>query len=440
MNILSVSNFSFSNPLQFNKTNAQQVSVPKFGLTMAAPLSKDTVSFGSTAKNVNRVINSKLSRDISKSAKFYEIQVAAIFTSILAPLMSTDETPDNVIEYFNVRTKGKDSIGAKSGEIKGKYKAGDIIKGGKKCKTKDVITLNMTDLLGAKAVLTIGSKQNAKMVVEALTNAVKNGQIRLREIEQKIPKSCMHDEKTLITCAYATDITLDKMKSVSEKRFNKEVRTDYRDFTPSNYSALHFLFDVLLKDPEDKSVWKTVEVQVLGHDVNEFKELDDILYKLLNGKNVDKKYNSIKQVLQPIILPKGLYDLYDERNEQHKAKCKEEGKKYRALTYAQFTNTLTEDDLVAMKCPKYVLEMSKEELASNMTQRDAFNRYRADVFLSQRLKGAKPNKDRLGYDGKLIIDFLPITDPVLPLKYSMNSLYQLKMECEKKAAKSTKNV
>ena len=436
MNILSVNNFRFSNPLRFNQTDSQPVSAPKFGLTMAKPLSKDTVSFGATAKNVNRAINSKLSRDISKGAKFYEIQVAAIFTSILAPLMSTDETPDNVIEYFNVRTKGKDSIGAKSGEVKGKYKTGDIIKGGKKCTTKDAISLNMTDLLGAKAVLTIGSKHNAKMVIEALTHALKNGQIRLREIEQKVPKSCMRDEKTLTTCTYATDSTLDKMKSASEKRFNNEVKTDYRDYTPSNYSALHFLIDVLLKDPNGKSVWKTVEVQVLGHDVNEYKELDDILYKLLNGKNVDKKYNPIKQVLQPIILPKALYDLYDERNEQHKAKCKEEGKRYKALTYTQFTKTLTENDLKEIKAPKHVLDMSKEELASNMTQRDAFNSYRADVFLSQRLKGAKPNKDRLGYNGKMIIDFLPITDPVLPLKYSMNSLYQLKEECDKKTPKN----
>ena len=277
MNILALN--SFSTPkfnLRYEDKYQNKVSNSQFGLTMSTPLKNDTVSFGATAKNANRVINSKLGRDISQSANFYKLQVSAVFMSILAPLISTAEDPDNIIEYFNVRAKSKDSIGAKSGEVKGKYKKGDILKGGKKCTTKDVISLNMTDILGAKAVLASGTKQNAKMVLELFNNAIKNGQIRLREIEQKVPKACMKDEKTLAICTYATDSNLDKMKLASKKRFNNEVNANYRDYTPVNYAALHFLFDVLLKDPNDKPVWKTVEFQLIGHDVNEFKELDDI--------------------------------------------------------------------------------------------------------------------------------------------------------------------
>ena len=151
---------------------------------------------------------------------------------------------------------------------------------------------------------------------------------------------------------------------------------------------------------------------------------------------MDKKYNPIKQLLQPITLPKGLYDLYKERNEVYKRDLKQEGKKVKSLTYAQFTQTLTEEDLLDIKAPKHVMEMTKEELATNMQRRDAFNEYRAEVFLSQRLKGAKPNKDRIGYNGKMVVDFLPISNSTLPLKYSMNSLYQLKVECDKKSAKN----
>ncbi len=432
MNILAFNNFNTPNfSLHLKNENANiKSAVPQYGLKMSAPLQSDTVSFGATAKNVNRIISSKVGNDIEKNAKHYELQVSAIFMSILTPLISTEEKPNNTIEYFSVRTKSRNSIAAKSGEVKGDYVKGELLKNGKKCKEKDAITLNMTDILGAKSVLTNGTKQNAKKVIDCFTNAIKNGQLRLREIEQKVPKSCEKDQEMLARCAYANDTTLDKMKLASEKRFGNNVATNYRDYTSANYSALHFLFDVLLKDQNDKPIWKTVEFQLIGHDVNAYKGLDDILYKLLNGKDVDKKYNQLRQVLKPIILPKELYDLYNEHNQQHKIKCKNEGKKFRALTYAQFVNALTKDDLTAIKCPKYIMDMSKEELITNMKCRDSFNHYRAEVFLSQRLKGTKPHENRLGYDGKIIVDFLPITDPILPLKYSMNSLYQLKNECE----------
>lgn len=432
MNILAFSNFDTPNFSLHLKNENFKSTVPQYGLKMANTLQRDTVSFGATAKNVHRIISSKVGNDIEKSAKHYELQISAIFMSILTPLISTEQNPNNTIEYFSVRTKNKNSIAAKSGEVKGEYVKGAFLKKGKKCREKDAITLNMTDILGAKSVLTNGTKQNSKKVIDCFTNAIKNGQLKLREIEQKVPKSCEKDQEMLARCAYANDTTLDKMKLASEKRFENNVTTNYRDYTPTNYSALHFLFDVLLKDPNDKPIWKTVEFQLIGHDVNAYKDLDDILYKLLDGKDVAKKYTPLKQVLKPIILPKELYDLYNERNQQHKIKCKNDGKKFRALTYAQFVNTLTKENLIAIKCPKHIMDMSKEELITNMKCRDAFNRYRAEVFLSQRLKGTKPHENRLGYDGKIIVDFLPITDPILPLKYSMNSLYQLKNECETK--------
>ena len=215
MNISAVNNLYTPFVRQMNKGENNTNSQSSFGLKMSEPLQHDVVSFGATAKNVKRVINSQLGLDISQSAKFYELQISAIFMSILAPLISTDEMPDNIIELFKVRTKSGDSIGAKSGQVKGEYQEGTLLKGGRRCKKKDEISHNMTDILGAKAVLANGTKQNVKLVLDYFTNAIKNGQIRLREIEQKIPDACKKDEELTRVCTLVPDAILDKMKMAS---------------------------------------------------------------------------------------------------------------------------------------------------------------------------------------------------------------------------------
>lgn len=48
MNILSINNFRLNTPFRGNEQQSFPVTAPKFGLTMAKPLSKDTVSFKAT--------------------------------------------------------------------------------------------------------------------------------------------------------------------------------------------------------------------------------------------------------------------------------------------------------------------------------------------------------------------------------------------------------
>ena len=110
----------------------------------------------------------------------------------------------------------------------------------------------------------------------------------------------------------------------------------------------------------------------MGKDVALYKDLDDILFKILNNKNVDKKYKPIVDRIQPL-------------------------------------NELGNADL-----------------------KSRFNQYRGNVFLFQREKAPHigqvhneyflPPKDEFeGYDVAGELD--------------MNELYRLMLECDKKVAK-----
>ena len=55
MNILSFNSFKFNPQFRSNEPQIPTATTPKFGLKMAQPLSKDTVSFGAS-KNVKKIV------------------------------------------------------------------------------------------------------------------------------------------------------------------------------------------------------------------------------------------------------------------------------------------------------------------------------------------------------------------------------------------------
>ena len=50
MNLLAINNLKFNTPFKANNSNNYSVSVPKFNLRMAQPLTRDTVSFQAFAQ------------------------------------------------------------------------------------------------------------------------------------------------------------------------------------------------------------------------------------------------------------------------------------------------------------------------------------------------------------------------------------------------------
>ena len=98
---------------------------------------------------------------------------------------------------------------------------------------------------------------------------------------------------------------LQKLVEVQEGKWNSKnttienIRTVKYDskkpqYTKGNYCALHMLINLPNKTE------RPFELQLIGARMGEGKDLDDILFKFFDGKQVDKKYNRIINILQTL--------------------------------------------------------------------------------------------------------------------------------------------
>ena len=194
---------------------------------------------------------------------------------------------------------------------------------------------------------------------------------------------------------------LEKMKRIQEETWNgkkkvrnpKLVKYNFEDYTSSNYTAIHFLFRL----PGENS--QTFELQVIGGNVNLAKEIDDKVWKILDGKDIEKKYTSLVKRLRPLV----------------------------------------DESFFSQETPEYA-----QELVNNA--RALFDKYRSEVFLFQRRKAPRPY-----YKDARPEYFLPLQyrlfPPEIEQKYGINNedfdfnnLRDLIQDCEEKAKIVEKNL
>ena len=284
MNILSLNNLKFVYPL--NKTEKKNsVSIPVFGLKMKQPLDRDTVSFGATEKLLKtrtNGINKKTAKQINAEAELIQEEIDRFIKGILSDLIVTTEKPNNIIEYIKGRAKSPDSIVEKS-ETLG-------------LNSKAAVFLNMTDLNGIKIVLRDGSKASTKKVLDRFQQYIEKGFIILTEVENKRPAEAKKLKgRDASKWDYGEPIHLEHFVDNAEKAMGKEVNYLPPDYTPANYSALHFLFRL----PGQKRVF---ELQLMGRNVAVFKDFDDKIYKIINNKNPGNDYKPLVEALKPLIV------------------------------------------------------------------------------------------------------------------------------------------
>ena len=145
------------------------------------------------------------------------------------------------------------------------------------------------------------------------------------------------------------------------------------DFLPNEITKTNYpALHLLLQLPGEDWVF---EVQMIGYDVALYKELDDIIFKIFGNKKVDKKYKKLVDILKPL-------------NEPENAKIKEQ-----------------------------------------------FNRYRANVFLFQKIKEPYIRKD-----DTFVERFLPVSNEIKDNEMrevlDMNNLYSIYRDCLKKQNKT----
>jgi len=260
---------------------------------MAQPLLKDTVSFGATAKNlVSRTFGVPLrtAKDVHEAAKPLQQKVHEFMVSTFGDMVATDLNPKNLIYKLMDRVKSAGSIQEKSAT--------------RQYNSKSEILAFMTDLNGAKIVMRDGRKKSVEKVLSRLIEQIENGTVELLEIENKRPiVTDKYKRKKKEQYDYASIEFLENLARIQEDRWAAQnlkeqrfVRTDFNDLTKVNYSAIHLLLKL-------RGASRPFELMIMGKDVHAYKELDDKLFKILDNKNVDKKYQPLIDIVKPLNEP-----------------------------------------------------------------------------------------------------------------------------------------
>lgn len=284
MNIFAINSFN-TNPYYKKQENFFR-NEKSFGLTMAKPLTCDTVSFKAvTNKNMNIKNISIPMRDAinaHKEAAALQDEITNFFVALFEPYLANKKNPLNPIEYVRGRAKGHLSIWEKA-KTRGWRNLSEVFQ-------------NMTDLNGVKCVLRDSSYTGANITLNVLLNAIKNKTIILEEVEVKRP-ICAKEfkKKEWDKYDYAKPTVIKKFIKATEDAQGKKVNfSEEPDYTESNYPAIHFLF----RFPAQKRV---IELQLMGHDVAVFKGMDDLFFKILNNKKVDDEFKPIEKLIKPLM-------------------------------------------------------------------------------------------------------------------------------------------
>lgn len=432
MNILAINPFKFSNYVQNNKAQSN--------LTIAKPLLNDTVSFKAAAQSKflksrsgGVGVSRNVAKEIAQEAAEIQTEIERFFGGMFDGYVVSDTKPKNLIAYIIGRSKKAGSIEEKSKVIGENTKAG--------------VFRNMTDLNALKTVMYKGDRRSTHKILDVLLNWIKRGLLILEEVEVKRPAAAKNLKgSSAAKWDYAAPEKLAKFVSEAEDASGKKVNFPKPDLTPANYTAIHYLFRL----PGQKRVF---EGQLMGPNVALFKDLDDILYKILNNKNVDKKFKPLVNMLNPLIMTqedKTLFKYIKIREKIEKLKFSEEeyntllsdllmnkpltteesspeyAKKIAALSRAK---DFKEEDLhilsdnVHLEADYQDKEFVKK-FKDKVDKHEKFKAYRAQAFLFQREKNTSFMDEKAER-------FLPLTED-LPMEYDLNELYKIYLKCLKK--------
>ncbi len=276
MNILPIS-FAL-NSLEKKQQNNRTVIHPKYAYT----LERDTVTFTAAKKskaikeiNKNKVKNEEskevslqLCSDIHEEAQRPANDLLCLLRRELKGLVASEAHPENPIRPgaygIKVRVKSPRSIREKALSTSNRTK--DDIKG-------------MGDVVGARIVMQSSTHEDFDKVFEVLGNMVEKGKIKVTEVE---------NYRLTSRDSYVAQKTLDKFEAKCIKS------GQYPEITskpiPNGYTAIHITLQL--------ENGLKAELQIMGHDTEHVKEVEDFYYKLRCKKNFDPKYKPIEKIMK----------------------------------------------------------------------------------------------------------------------------------------------
>ena len=148
------------------------------------------------------------------------------------------------------------------------------------------------DIVGARITMKESDPEYTGLVLAALKQAVDDGLLNITSIENNLPDpKKLPQGKEISDYAYATDSQLRKLAKAADAKL-------IRNKSKSGYLAIHINVD--LSSPLFscyKGVFDgyTGEIQIIGSDVEQLKDVEDLCYKLKDDKNaIRSEYKPFK--------------------------------------------------------------------------------------------------------------------------------------------------
>ena len=255
-------------------------------------LKQDTVCFTSGKKQLEHWTK-EISHDVVKKIHDESVPELKDFLRLLRdelkPLVESKQNPNGIICPGEVgikgRVKGPDSLREKILALNSEEDEEGLLK---EILTKSDIEHRVGDIIGLRIVFRDSSQSNFASVFKKFENLVKKGKFRVLEIEnyRSNPKN-----------AYVGQATLDHFEETCRSvGLHPSITSKSRG---SGYEAVHL--NVILPDG------KIAEIQMMGRDIEQVKEIEDFFYKLDCKKKFAKRYRHIQELMEEKI--KGLDDL-----------------------------------------------------------------------------------------------------------------------------------
>lgn len=267
MNIQSINFTPYNNTNYRYNTNVSG----RFHTSPLKALDRDTVSFSGGEKVLTKRtkdISIKLARSVNEEVRNDGKQFLLTLRKCLKGVVESDANPNNPIMAGNAG-------------IKGRVKTPDSII--EKALSRDLRTKNelknMGDTIGYRITLRSGTHEDMDKVFKELEKMVKNGQMKIREIENYR----LEDQ-----FSYVSDRTLKRVeKTCHEFGTYPKIKTQA---IPTGYTAVH----VGVELPHGGQI---AEIQIMGRDVERVKDLEDFYYKRRCQKHLAPKYAEIEKLI-----------------------------------------------------------------------------------------------------------------------------------------------
>lgn len=272
------------------RSNQNSLNVSNASYPNLRPLEKDTVSFGARTKLVvdateciDEIAKKKVSgawdyetpisrQDIIDLAKSFEEPLRKFTRDLrqeLKSLVATDSKPNNPImpgvAGIKSRVKSAKSIERKAND-RHLYAIDEIAK--------------MGDVGGVRIILRDASPENVALVFDTLGNMIKKG-AKVKEVE---------NWRATKQTSYVSQSTLDSFEELCHK-YGQYPEMKAKALK-NNYTAIHMTFEL----PDGK----LIELQIMGRDMENVKEVEDFYYKWRCNKIdcIDDKYKPIVEVFE----------------------------------------------------------------------------------------------------------------------------------------------